>query len=527
MIQKMMIRKFRQFNNIEFYMGKYITAISGHNATGKSTILALLGNCAELKVKEGRPILQNQFRTEFSEIIKGSSKFDIQESNIAQIVICDSNDWKTPTGEIKYRTTWQDEKTRFRIIPDRINELGKKSAAKISWPTLYLGLSRLYPVGEINKISNQKKALKEDDEDIEWFLSSYKSILSLSQENIQEINMAKLDEVQAKKYVGTNTDTYDYLCNSAGQSNLSQILLSLLSFKKLKRSMGKNWNGGLLLIDELDASLHPSAQNKLFKVLYDFAKENGIQIVFTTHSTTLLENIAKRTQFNKENECNDIHLIYLTNGNGVLQVKNNAKIEYIENDLNLNSSASIDAFKKVTIYSEDNEARIFIKKILNPYLHLLNIPEIKIGWEELVTLIEKDMFRFFQTIFIFDGDVKKGDIKNIKTGMTLPGGDSPEKVIWEYITKEMTIEEFDELEPYNVNKQIIEENGPFSSNYSGLTPDRKKYKKWFNDNYGWLDMVVNIWIDKHSKEVEEFVKQFIDIYNNVRPMNKSKIKYQE
>ena len=88
MIQKMMIRKFRQFNNIEFYMGKYITAISGHNATGKSTILALLGNCAELKVKEGRPILQNQFRTEFSEIIKGSSKFDIQESNIAQIVSC-------------------------------------------------------------------------------------------------------------------------------------------------------------------------------------------------------------------------------------------------------------------------------------------------------------------------------------------------------------------------------------------------------------------------------------------------------
>lgn len=90
----MMIRKFRQFNNIEFYMGKYITAISGHNAT----------------------------------------------------------------GEIKYRTTWQDEKTRFRIIPDRINELGKKSAAKIGWTTLYLGLSRLYPVGEINKISNQKRA---------------------------------------------------------------------------------------------------------------------------------------------------------------------------------------------------------------------------------------------------------------------------------------------------------------------------------------------------------------------------------
>ena len=48
-ISELYIERFRLFQNNSIKLGKYITAISGFNATGKSTVLGLLGHCGELK----------------------------------------------------------------------------------------------------------------------------------------------------------------------------------------------------------------------------------------------------------------------------------------------------------------------------------------------------------------------------------------------------------------------------------------------------------------------------------------------
>ncbi|MBC3537810.1 AAA family ATPase [Megasphaera hominis] len=74
-MERLHINKFRLFRNTDFILGKYITVFSGTNAVGKSTLLGILGNSSELKVKYGRPILQKQFRTEFSEIFKKHQQF--------------------------------------------------------------------------------------------------------------------------------------------------------------------------------------------------------------------------------------------------------------------------------------------------------------------------------------------------------------------------------------------------------------------------------------------------------------------
>ena len=52
--------------------------------------------------------------------------------------------------------------------------------------------------------------------------------------------------------------------------------MALLSYKRLKQNYEQNnqiWDGGILLIDEIDATLHPSAKEKLIKLLYNEAKE--------------------------------------------------------------------------------------------------------------------------------------------------------------------------------------------------------------------------------------------------------------
>lgn len=60
--------------------------------------------------------------------------------------------------------------------------------------------------------------------------------------------------------------------------------------------MGEEYRGGLLLIDELDVTLFPSSQVRLFDLLKERAAAQRVQVVFTTHSMTLLEKAVKETQ---------------------------------------------------------------------------------------------------------------------------------------------------------------------------------------------------------------------------------------
>ena len=65
MFTKLNLDDFRIFKNQTIHIGNTITAIAGQNATGKSTILGILGNACELKTKFGTTITDKQFKTEF------------------------------------------------------------------------------------------------------------------------------------------------------------------------------------------------------------------------------------------------------------------------------------------------------------------------------------------------------------------------------------------------------------------------------------------------------------------------------
>ena len=140
-IVSLKINKFRAFTDAEFTIGKNITVLSGTNAVGKSTILGLLGNSCELKTDKGRPILQPAFRCEWGELFKMSPDFDTTASNVASISY-------EGDSELKYRITWQQNNTRGRLIPTTTTPSGAPSNAKKEHPSLYLGLSRLYPLGD-------------------------------------------------------------------------------------------------------------------------------------------------------------------------------------------------------------------------------------------------------------------------------------------------------------------------------------------------------------------------------------------
>ena len=522
MYKSLMINDFRQFNDMKISLGKKLTVIAGRNSTGKSTILGILANSGELKKKDGTTYANGQFRAEFSEILHGSKRFDASGSDRIQIDIVD--DEGNEIDYRKFRTAWQNDngKDRFRVIPLKVFEDGKKTEAKMQIPVIYLGLSRLFPIGEANADNIKANKIKfVDDEQKKWFINKYTEILSIY-DNIGDVDNFSIGETDKKKGVGIETDKYDYLTNSSGQDNLGQILMSMLSFKRLRQTR-EVWTGGLLLIDEIDATLHPAAQKRLIDLLVKEAKVNDIQVVVTTHSSDLLKHICTKTAHNNDSRNNDIELYYFTNANRRLDLKRNPDYSTIENDLLVESM--LQNSNKVKIYSEDAENRWFIKKLVPEYLPYVDILDVTIGCDQLLSLYSGDVSYFGNVLIVLDGDVKEKDLETIPEQLRtrlnniikLPGTMRPEEVVYKYILG------LDSEHPYwenaskvDMNWTYFKENGPDSSRYS-QGKECERYKKWFIDHQTIFDStkLFEFWENDNKEIVEEFKRQFVVSYNSV------------
>lgn len=51
MYKLLQLNDFRQFKDMNIYLGKRLTVVAGRNSTGKSTVLGILANSGELKRK--------------------------------------------------------------------------------------------------------------------------------------------------------------------------------------------------------------------------------------------------------------------------------------------------------------------------------------------------------------------------------------------------------------------------------------------------------------------------------------------
>ncbi len=523
-ITSLHIEDFRLFHKHDLKIGKYVTAIAGFNTTGKSTILGLLGHCGQLRGH--RPLLHSRFRTELSEILKFSRKYDDTIDTTISFGDMPTTSHINYPSSLSYRSSWQkypDGSPRYRILPKRTKYW--KSNSKINWPTLYLGLGRLYPVGESVKVNKTKLAGVLSVYENEFILDNMTAILNAS-EKPKDFTALSIAETKNKKAIGVNTDNYDSQANSAGQDNLGQILMAILSFSRLKQELGTEWNGGLLLVDELDAALHPLAQNKLLDLIYKQAKDIGIQVVFTTHSLSLLEYLSKKTAYNSSTDINKYELVYIKKANGPLEIIQNPQFEVIYYDLMATYDEAL--AKRVTVFSEDEEARILVKKILEKFLHHITMLEASFGNDDLLKMLESDYYHFCNFVFIFDGDVpdtkieaciRKAGVAELKCALKLPGGKRPEQVLWEYIDNMPPGHPFlQQGASRGISLTSLREQGPCSTKYNGLT-EREKFKNWFKDNRNTIETVVDYWCKDNKEIVDHFVNEFVVTFNWIASRN--------
>lgn len=514
MIHSIEINDFRALKDVRLILGNKITVISGRNGLGKSTILALLGNTCEFKMKDGITVFGTQFRTEFSEVFKASEEFDKSGPNKCVVNFSEKTNPSVVTERKVCRVSWQTQKgkdeKRFRMIPETKTSTVKNSR-KMEWPTLYLGLSRLYPIGEAKENDEFKvNSVRLSEEEEEYFVQNYIDILNLSEENELCVDIIEISETARKKGVGVNTNLYSSITNSAGQDNIGQIIMTVLSFKRLKKN-NKSYKGGLLLIDEFEATLHPVAQNKLLKYLYRECKELSLQVVFTTHSVSLLENISGKILHNN-NDNNNYEVYYMTKNNGPLKVYRNPAFSIIKNDLMLANPGS--NIRRIPVYCEDDEGRWFFENLIKKHKIRLNLIKVKLSCDALIQLNKNDPVYFSNVIFALDGDVPDEDICNFNNFIKLPGNVRPEKVIYDFLLDLSSDSELWEIgQGLGFYKDSIRENGPESNKYQGA--DREKYKAWFKENEAIFDAldVFNFWAEENKNDFDEFNKRFVECFN--------------
>lgn len=215
---------------------------------------------------------------------------------------------------------------------------------------------------------------------------------------------------------------------SSGEKVLFALVLSIY------KSFGDGKFPSVLLLDEIDATLHPSMINNLLDVIKDvFVTQNNVKVILATHSPTTIALTEEESIFivNKENtidkvvkQSKSIALNILTEG-------------YISLSQGLNILDQITK-KELNIFTEGNNTE-FIKKAIEFYC-----PELTDKIEVMSNIADRTgknqlpvLYDFFlrlehsnNVLFVYDCDVKTTyEEKNKTFYYSLPSNQSNTKFI--------------------------------------------------------------------------------------------------
>lgn len=472
-ITKVHIEKFRGFKDQEFEVGSMLTAIAGQNGTQKSTLLGMITQTFTLGKDKNpmgveRPLCGGNYRSSFSDKFRLSQKFDLPGMHEWTLFFDDGSDYtieSIPRSKAESIRFWQ-------------KGMRDKGDGYKQYPTIFLSLKRVLPVAESGTVSVSESE-KLTEEELMEFKNLHDKIL-ITESNIES---ASFLESTNKQTIGITTDKYDWNENSVGQDNLGKIILALFSFKRLKNKYKQDYAGGILAIDELDATMYPASQKQLLDVLRKYASKLQLQIFFTTHSLSLLESMDDLvTECSKKSEtCSQARIVYLKKQDGNVVIKSGLTF----NDIMLNLQVVQDkkvAQRKIPVYTEDKETILFARHLLKGQLSRLNFIDISFSCSILIQLAAKKIPAFIapESIIIVDGDVRRNkkqmkDVLKSNNVLILPTEKSPEQMTAEFLHDLSDTDSLWECVSVGYNKQVCFRDFLLDE----IMNDRTRAKEWF------------------------------------------------
>lgn len=544
-------RKFKELNNI--YIGSRLTLISGSNGIGKSTLLGIIASGSgtkhfkNLHNKDFHPDFKKYFIINKNEFKRQNSPEEYQV--ILNYLYKNTSIYKRlklshPEGPKLVPRTSDEEGISKQDLTEKVQKAtGVTSSGRIPLPTIYLSTSRLFPFGEAGSDeSNQinvanRTHLLETSILVKKYKDMYNSVLPRAIDtNTNNFVETKKPKIESSNFY-VPLDSAEILTQSVGQDSLSGIINALLAFYNISKK--PDYEGGILCIDELDISLHPDAQKKLLKLLKTEAELLNLQIIFTSHSLTLIKEMLKLQTKDQEK----YQVLYFRNNKRPL-LRDGDTYTSIKADLFANVTYQN---PKVKVYLEDEEAVFLLEQVFDIYLeensnisNILSSCELiasQIGCDTLLKLPEKDSY-FQSVILVLDGDARYNNQPKLKDYITtepqglnpklitlknitfLPGDFSPESLLFKILYK-LTTEELEHEDFWN-----FVENNVYTGNYY---PDvllheledmktknqlnRDQLKLWFNTHKSFFKQsgILRYYFKEmaNSDAIDEFCFDFI------------------
>lgn len=377
-----------------------VSVIAGGNATGKSTVL-FAAACAYRVPNSGvRDFVPSTLFPDFRP--KSGVRYDERSK-----VNLDYH-YATPTGRQSMR--WQ------RIKGWNRSYFGRKNAIQPERPVYLRTLSNLSNPSEVRGVlsMSRMKGIPEESPLTPLQIEFAQRMLPFQYSDVVDLTNGSKSLMFAAQKGGAS---YSELHMAAGERALLRLAKEIA-----------NLEGALVLIDEVEAGLHPFVQQLLMLQLQELALRRNLQIIVTSHSPVVLDSV------------HPLGRIFLEREPGGSVTVRSAYKDVIQNALYGQSS------HQLNILCEDNIAEAILRGIFDVLIPRLRIrmETIKIGRNtgagEFPT--HAKAFKSFgmveNFVFVLDGDQQK-DIMTSKIReaanynvpvLFLPGSEGPETWIW-------------------------------------------------------------------------------------------------
>lgn len=432
LLKSMTVKNFRNMQDVNFELGKRITVVSGKNGTAKSTILGLVAQIFNFekdviknKSLDFKALDDKAFKSQFSEHFRLSDKFDKPGEMDVRYNVYDAYFQKDINDLKLTMTATQGRKHRTVVRNNLPTPHSSNTSRNVTHPVIYLSLKRLLPISEReNDTVNNISYLQDNREE---FTNYCNEIVG----KIEGTNITSTKGLVDSSVV--HGDNYDHQAVSTGEDNVGQIVQALFSFKRLKEDYS-DYHGGLLIIDELDAGLFPYAQNKVIDILKIFSRKYDIQIILSTHSPIIIENIFNQGIKDRSNFRN----IFLSSVFGGLKVREDYSWNEIYNELLVRTNRVGDDLKlpKVNIYFEDSEALDLFKRLIkiNKLRNIINpLKDVSMGCKTYTSLVKSKVPEFAsRSMLVLDADVEI-DTNKYSNVILLPSSQPPDRLLFYFL----------------------------------------------------------------------------------------------
>lgn len=524
MIKSISINQYRKLKNCKLDFTSNLNAISGTNGTCKTSLLHMISNSCKAVTKTSAWVkdknclqiinsVNDVTNPKVESLTRGDKKYNDPAHGVSGVLF---NVEYYDHSSLDFRRHNSSTSTRYAIKP--MYQRGSGDSLP-SCPVIYLGLSRLMPYGEFKNddaLKDIKKGLPDDyQEELAKLYESF-THYAISNTSIQQMGDVKTRAEFSSEFEGIDSNTI-----SAGEDNLYIILLAIMSLRYYFESIDShNTVESILLVDELDATLHPAFQIKLLQLLRNYSQKYRMQVVFTTHSMTMIEDLLSKHD----------NVFYLIDNITSVVLMEDPDLFKIRMHLSSLTKEEIYLDKVIPVFTEDEEARFILDMLLKYYeekkpefrgvrrfFHFVNV---NLGADNLRNIFEdlKLLRSTMKAICVLDGDHNTDLSNNI---VALPGknmvqagyGLSPEKLLVEYANIL-----YEKDDPFWVDNSIISIGygkamylekvanviRKYEEKPDPSVKERIFYKNVFNSNKSFFELLFKHWLNNTNNRSEKY-----------------------